>query len=71
MQDATPALPLRATVDREVTGARVIVGSVAVLVIALFLSLSVGATGVTLSSLPRAAGVRSRAPRTRWSRASS
>jgi len=30
-------------------------GSVAVLVIALFLSLSVGATGVTLSSLPRAA----------------
>lgn len=55
MQDATPALPLRATVDREVTGARVIVGSVAVLVIALLLSLSVGATGVTLASLPRAA----------------
>jgi iron complex transport system permease protein len=41
------------TVDREARGRVLIAGSVALLGVAMLLSLSVGPTGITLASLPR------------------
>ncbi len=54
MQRAAAAVSHRRPPDRDVVGRRVIAGGALALAVALFLSLSIGATGITLAALPRA-----------------